>query len=69
MKKDTLEEKIFREFDGKFKEGVPPMRIHNSGSEKSWIEHPEIKDWLRTTLQEVYEAGRQDGINSTAPKT
>lgn len=39
-----------KEFDEKFKDGVPPMKIHNSGTKKSWIEHPEIKSFISTTL-------------------
>lgn len=51
-------EGIVSEFDEKFKQGMPPMKIHNTGPD-SWVEHPEIKDWLRTKLTQLITQEKQ----------
>jgi len=52
MKTPPTNAEIEKEFDEKFKNGVPPMKIHNAGTPESWIEHPEIKSFLLSKLDE-----------------
>ena len=37
------------------------MRIHNSGPDDSWIEHPEIEQFIKDTWHLTKEEGIQEG--------
>lgn len=54
MKNEEIEE-VLKEFDEKFKRGLPSMKIYSDGR----IEHPEIRSFLENTLSAQREAIRK----------